>query len=54
MLKEIKAPWLIHCATHYVKQHNAHDITKIINSNIEFGTILLDLSTTLSSVDVNI
>ena len=42
MLKEIKAPWLIHCATHYVKQHNFHDITKIINSNIEFGTILLD------------
>ena len=42
ILKMIKAPWLIHCATHYVKQHNAHDITKIINSNIEFGTILLD------------
>jgi len=42
MLKKIKAPWLIHCATHYVKQHNFHDITKIINSNIEFGTILLD------------
>ena len=42
ILKKIKALWLIHCATHYVKQHNAHDITKIINSNIEFGTILLD------------
>ena len=42
LLKRIKAPWLIHCATHYVKQHKSHDITKIINSNIEFGTILLD------------
>ena len=42
ILKKIKASWLIHCATHYVKQHNSHDITKIITSNIEFGTILLD------------
>ena len=42
VLKRIKASWLIHCATHYVKQHNSHDISKIINSNIEFGTILLD------------
>ena len=42
ILKKIKALWLIHCATHYVKQHNSADVTKIINSNIEFGTILLD------------
>ena len=42
ILKKIKALWLIHCATHYVKQHNSADIIKIINSNIEFGTILLD------------
>ena len=42
ILKKIKASWLIHCATHYIKDHQPNDISKIINSNIEFGTILLD------------
>jgi CDP-paratose synthetase len=42
VLKKIKADWLIHCATHYVKNHQSDDVVKIINSNIEFGTILLD------------
>ena len=42
ILKKIKATWLIHCATHYIKTHQPNDISKIINSNIEFGTILLD------------
>ena len=42
ILKKIKGSFLIHCATHYIKKHKSNDITKIINSNIEFGTILLD------------
>ena len=42
VLKKIKGLFLIHCATHYVKKHQSSDITKIVNSNIEFGTILLD------------
>ena len=42
LLKKVKGSWLIHCATHYVKNHQSNDIAKIINSNIEFGTILLD------------
>ena len=42
LLKKIKGSWLIHCATHYVKKHQSNDIAKIINSNIELGTILLD------------
>ena len=42
LLKKVKGSWLIHCATHYVKKHQSHDIAKIINSNIELGTILLD------------
>ena len=41
-LKKIKADWLIHCATHYVKKHQPDDLVKLVNSNIEFGTILLD------------
>ena len=42
ILKKIKAKWLIHCATHYVKKHQSDDLVKLINSNIEFGSILLD------------
>ena len=42
LLKKVKGSWLIHCATHYVKKHQSNDIGKIINSNIELGTILLD------------
>lgn len=42
ILKKIKASALIHCATHYVKKHQPEDLVKIIGSNIEFGTILLD------------
>jgi nucleoside-diphosphate-sugar epimerase len=42
LLKKVKGSWLIHCATHYVKKHQSNDIVKIINSNIELGTILLD------------
>jgi CDP-paratose synthetase len=42
ILKRIKGSYLIHCATHYIKKHNSNDISKIINSNIEYGTVLLD------------
>ena len=42
ILKKARASWAIHCATHYVKDHTSEDIDKIINSNIEFGTVLLD------------
>ena len=41
-LKKIKASIVIHCATHYVKNHKFSDIQKIINANIEFGNILLE------------
>ena len=42
ILKKITASWVIHCATHYVKNHKSEDINKIIDSNIELGTVLLD------------
>ena len=42
ILKKVKAEWLIHCATYYVKKHQSDDLDKLINSNIEFGTMLLD------------
>ena len=41
-LKKIRADIIIHCATHYVKNHNYNDIEKIISSNILFGNILLE------------
>ena len=42
ILKKTSASWVIHCATHYVKNHEFNDINKIIDSNIELGTVLLD------------
>ena len=42
ILKKTRGSWLIHCATHYIKKHKFDDISKVISSNIEFGTILLD------------
>ena len=41
-LKKIRADIIIHCATHYVKNHKYNDIEKIISSNILFGNILLE------------
>lgn len=41
-LKSLTIDTVIHCATHYVKQHNFSDIRKIIKGNIEFGIILLE------------
>jgi len=41
-LKKIQADTVIHCATHYVKYHEAKDIDKLSNSNILFGNIILE------------
>ena len=41
-LKKIKIDIIIHCGTHYVKNHTISDIRKLTLANIEFGTILLE------------
>ena len=41
-LKKIKIDIIIHCATHYVKEHTYSDIQKLANSNILFGNIILE------------
>ena len=41
-LRKIKVDTVIHCATHYVKYHDAKDINKLSNSNILFGNIILE------------
>ena len=41
-LKKIKIDIIIHCATHYVKEHSYSDIQKLANSNILFGNIILE------------
>tara|TARA_Y100000741_G_C18245343_1_gene555307 strand:+ start:1075 stop:1923 length:849 start_codon:yes stop_codon:yes gene_type:complete len=41
-LKKIRIDMIIHCGTHYVKNHNFSDIHKLIKANIEFGIILLE------------
>ena len=41
-IKKIKVNTVIHCATHYVKQHKFDDINKLSNSNILFGNIILE------------
>lgn len=41
-LKKIKVNTVIHCATHYIKEHEYGDIEKFINSNIRFGNIILE------------
>jgi nucleoside-diphosphate-sugar epimerase len=41
-LKKIKVGVVIHCATHYVKNHNNKDIKKFIDSNIFLGNIILE------------
>ena len=46
-LKKIKVDIIIHCATHYIKVHKNSDISKIIDSNIIFGSILIDSLKTL-------
>ena len=41
-LRKIKIDIIIHCGTHYVKNHNFSDINKLTLANIEFGVILLE------------
>ena len=41
-LKNIKIDYIIHCATHYVKNHSYSDIKKMNLSNILFGNIILE------------
>lgn len=41
-LKKIKIDYIIHCATHYVKNHSYSDIKKMNLSNILFGNIILE------------
>ena len=48
-LKKIKVDIIIHCATHYIKVHKNSDISKIIDSNIIFGSILIDSLKTLKT-----
>ena len=41
-LKKIKVDIVIHCATHYVKEHSYNDIQKLSDSNVLFGNIILE------------
>ena len=43
-LKKIKTKHIIHCATHYTKNHEINDIQKIFEANILLGNILLECS----------
>ena len=43
-LKKIKARIIIHCATHYVKNHKLEDVKKINEANILLGNIVLEMS----------
>lgn len=42
-LSNYKIDYVIHAATYYVKNHKSTDIKKIIESNILFPTIIIDL-----------
>jgi len=41
-LRNIKIDAVIHCATHYVKNHKFEDLKKLSDSNILFGNIILE------------
>ena len=41
-LSNLKIDIVIHCATHYVKNHTSKDIKKLSESNILFGNIILE------------
>ena len=41
-LKKIKTDVVLHCATHYTKNHTYKDISKLTKSNILFGNIILE------------
>ena len=41
-IKKLKIDTVVHCATHYVKNHNFKDIKELSESNILFGNIILE------------
>jgi len=41
-LIRLKLDYVVHCATHYVKQHNFNDLEKLNKSNILFGNVILE------------
>ena len=41
-LKKVKVDFIIHCATHYVKNHTYKDIRKLTEANLVFGNIILE------------
>jgi nucleoside-diphosphate-sugar epimerase len=41
-LRKIKVDTVIHCATHYIKDHRIDDLKKLSDSNILFGNIILE------------
>ena len=41
-LSKMKIDILIHCATHYVKNHTFSDIDKLAHSNLIYGNIILE------------
>ena len=48
-LKKIKVNTVIHCATHYIKDHKFQDIEKLCYSNLMFGNIILENLTKLNA-----
>ena len=43
-LKKNKIDYIIHCATHYRKNHEFNDIEKMSDSNLVLGNIILELN----------
>ena len=41
-LNKLKIDIVIHCATHYIKNHTSKDIKKLSDSNILFGNVILE------------
>ena len=41
-ISKLKVNFVIHCATHYVKNHKISDLQKLSDSNILFGNIILE------------
>jgi nucleoside-diphosphate-sugar epimerase len=48
-LKKVKVDVIIHCATHYKRNHVFNDVNKFINSNILLGNIMLENIKTLNA-----
>tara|TARA_B100001059_G_C17770167_1_gene547928 strand:+ start:474 stop:1328 length:855 start_codon:yes stop_codon:yes gene_type:complete len=41
-LLKLRVDYVIHCATHYVKNHSFEDLEKLNKSNILFGNVILE------------